>query len=143
MSNNVLEVSLQSIDDKVKFSGASRANPPVIIDYFTPIGTEEGYTPLELLLLSLSSCVSLTLASVLRNRMKRDIKSLNAKAKGYVKEVHPKVLSKIELELLIESPDAQESDIESTLVVLEEKLCPVWAMLKGNVEVETKFSIIK
>lgn len=73
--------------------------------------------------------------------MKRSIVSINAKAKGYVRDEHPKALSKIELELEIISPDAQEADVNRTLVALEEKLCPVWAMIKGNVEVETIFTI--
>lgn len=73
--------------------------------------------------------------------MKRSVSAINAKAKGYVKDEHPKALSKIELELSIESSDTQEADVEKTLVALENKLCPVWAMIKGNVEVETRFTI--
>lgn len=141
MSNNCLEITLTSMDDKVQFSAQARSNPEVIIDYFPPFGTAEGYTSLELLLCSFSSCVSSTLAIILRNQMKRNVTSITARAKGYVKEEHPKALSKIQLELLIESPDTQESDVEKTLVVLEDKLCPVWAMIKGNVEVETMFTI--
>ena len=141
MSNHFLEVALTSIDDKVKFSAQSRSNPEVIIDYFPPFGTAEGYTSLELLLCSFSSCVSSTLAIILRGQMKRSVVSIHAKAKGYVKDEHPKALSKIELELSIVSPDTQEADVEKTLTVLENKLCPVWAMIKGNVEVETQFTI--
>lgn len=143
MSNNFLEINLNSIDDKVKFSAVSRANPEVIIDYFPPFGAGEGYTSLELLLFSFASCVSATLAIILRGQMERNIASLSAKAKGYVKEEHPKAFSKIELELVIESPDAQEAEVEKTLIALENKLCPVWAMIKGNVEIETSFSIAR
>lgn len=143
MSNSFLEINLNSIDDKVKFSAVSRDNPEVIIDYFPPFGTGEGYTSLELLLFSFASCVCSTLAIILRGQMKRSITYLNAKAKGHVKEEHPKAISKIELELTLESPDAQEADVEKTLIALENKLCPVWAMIKGNVEIETGFSIIR
>lgn len=141
MSNNYLEITLTSMDDKVKFSAGARSNPEVIIDYYPPFGTAQGYTSLELLLCSFSSCVSSTLAIILRNQMKRNVTAINAKAKGYVKDEHPKAFSKMELELSIESPDTQESDVEKTLVALEDKLCPVWAMIKGNVEVETRFAI--
>lgn len=141
MDNNCLEITLTSIDDKVKFAAQARSNPEVMIDYFPPFGTAEGYTSLELLLFSFASCVSSTLAIILRSQIKRSVASVNAKAKGYVKEQHPKALSKIELELFIVSPDTQAADVEKTLVALENKLCPVWAMIKGNVEVETKFTI--
>ena len=52
-------------------------------------------------------------------------------------------LSKIHLELLIKSKDTQDSDVQKTLAALEDKLCPVWAMIKGNVEIETNFSIVR
>lgn len=143
MSDNCLEITLTSIDDKVKFSAQARSNPEVVIDYFPPFGTADGYTSLELLLFSFSSCVSSTLAIILRNQMKRNVASINAKAKGHVKSDHPKALSKIELDLFIESPDTQDLDVEKTLTALEDKLCPVWAMIKGNVEIETSFTIVR
>ena len=136
-----MEVTLESNDDKVKFVAGARSNPDLVIDYFQPFGTEDGYTPLELLLCSFASCVSSTLVIILRSQMKRTVTTINAKAKGYVKDDHPKALSKIELELFIESPDTQDTDVEKSLVVLEDKLCPVWSMIKGNVEVDTKFKI--
>jgi len=143
MNTDILEISLKSIDDKVKYSAASRANPEVVVDYFPPYGTGEGYTSLELLLVSFASCVSSTLSIILKGQMQRKITSISAKTKGYVKDEHPKALSKIELELHIESNDAQEADVEKTLAALESKLCPVWSMIKGNVEIETRFFIVK
>lgn len=140
--SNVLEIALTSVDDKVKFSAQARSNPEVMIDFFPPFGTADGYTSLELLLCSFSSCVSSTLSIILRSQMKRNVTSIKTKAIGYVKDEHPKALSKIELELFIESPDTQEADVEKTLVALENRLCPVWAMIKGNVEVETRFTIM-
>lgn len=141
MSNDYLEITLTSIDDKVKFSADARNNPELTIDYFPPYGTADGYTSLELLLCSFSSCVSSTLAIILRNQMKRNVTSIKAKAIGHVKEEHPKALSKIKLELVIESSDTQAEDVEKTLVALENKLCPVWAIIKGNVEIEVTFTI--
>lgn len=141
MSNDCLEITLTSMDDKVQFAAQARSNPEVIIDYFPPFGTASGYTSLELLLFSFSSCASSTLAIILRSQMKRSVTLINAKAKGHVREEHPKALSKIELELFIKSPDTQEADIEKALAALESKLCPVWAMIKGNVEVKTQFTI--
>jgi len=136
-----LEITLTSKDDKVKFAAGARSNPELVIDYFPPFGTADGYTSLELLLCSFASCVSSTLAIILRRHMNKTVTAVNAKAKGYEKEEHPKALSKIELELFIESPDAQDTDVEKTLAALENKLCPVWSMIKGNVEIEVKFTI--
>ena len=141
MGDNFLEITLESKDDKVKFVAGARSNPELVIDYFPPFGTADGYTSLELLLCSFASCVSYTSAIILRNQMKRTVTSINAKAKGLVKEDHPKALSMIELELFIDSPDTRDTDVEKTLAALESKLCPVWSMIKGNVEIEVKSAI--
>ena len=138
-----LEVNLQTINDKIKFSAKSRSNPEVVIDYFPPFGDGEGYTPLELLLFSFASCVSSTLAILLRGKMRRNVSSIKATAKGKVREEHPKAISEIHLELCIYSEDTEESDVNKSLAALEDKICPVWAMLKGNVEIETEYTICK
>jgi len=44
---DTLNVTLQTIDLKTKFSATARDNQEVIIDYFPPIGTGKGYTSLE------------------------------------------------------------------------------------------------
>ena len=141
MDNECLEITLSSLDDNVRFAGQARANPEVTIDYFPPFGMANGYTSLELLLISFSSCVSSTLAIILSNQMKRNVKSLNAKAKGYVRDEHPKVISNIELELFIESSDADGEDVGKALAAMENKLCPVWAMLKDTVKIAIMFKI--
>lgn len=141
MSNNMLEIQLKLIDEKVKFAANARTNPEIVIDYFPPFGTAEGYTSLELFLISFASCVSTTIVTLIRGKMLKTISGISAKATGIVRETHPKAISKIQLDLVIESGDVEDTDIQKALAVSEEKLCPVWAMIKGNVEVEIKYTI--
>lgn len=143
MGKGYLEVQLQTINDKVKFSAQSRSNPELIIDYFPPFGNGEGYTSLELLLISFSSCISTTLLTLLRAKRGKTVSSIKVNTKGILREEHPKALSHIQLELTIASEDLHESDIEQALAVSQEKLCPVWAMIKGNVEINVKYSITR
>lgn len=134
---------MELINQKVKFSANARSNPELVIDYFPPIGEGEGYTSLELLLCSLSSCISSTVLSLLRARMRRTISALNATATGIVREEHPKAFTHITIELNITSPDVEESEMKTVLAIAEEKLCPVWSMIKGNVEVAVNYQISK
>ena len=143
MNKDYLEIKLQSIDDKAKLSASSRENPELIVDYFPPIGTGQGYTSLELLLISFASCISTTLVALLRAKMKKNVSGITAIAKGAVKEEHPKALSHIQLALTIQSDDITEADVKQALAVSEEKLCPVWAMIKGNVTIDVSFAIHK
>ena len=84
--DNVLKVELQLIDEKVKFLAKARTNPELVIDYFPPFGTGEGYTSLELLLASFSSCVSTTVLTILRAKMSKTISVLHVTANGTVRE---------------------------------------------------------
>ena len=136
-----LMVKLQSIDDKAMYSATARENPAIVIDYFPPVGTGKGYTSLELLMASFGSCVSTTLLSVLRYKKKKIVSDISAEVEGTVREVHPKALEHILLRLKIKAKDLTETEVRETLIVLEEKLCPVWAMIKGNVTVSVEVEI--
>lgn len=141
MNNEFLETKIRLIDGKAKLSGTARENPEVIMDYFPPIGSGEGYTSLELFLLSFSSCVSTTLMALLRNKIRKTVVALEASTKGTVREEHPKSLSHIDLELRIVSSDVQDEDIQKVIAAAEEKMCPVWAMIKGNVTSHISYTI--
>jgi putative redox protein len=143
LEKDCLEIHLHTADDKVKFVSGARENDPITVDYFPPIGNGEGYTSLELLLISFSSCVSTTLLTILRAVLHKQADSLKATATGTVRNDHPRSLSHIRLEMSLESRDAREADVKKAIAMAEGKLCPVWAMLKGNVEVSVSCTVIK
>ncbi len=138
---NTLTVKIQSIDDKVMFSATARENPEVVIDYFPPIGTGRGYTSLELLMASFGSCVSTALLTLLRYRMKKQVNGISVEMKGTVREEHPKALQHILLALKIKAKDLLEAEAREALQIAEDKMCPVWSMIKGNVEVDIEIEI--
>jgi putative redox protein len=141
MEKGYLEINLRTVNDKVRFMANSRSNPEVAIDYHPPIGNDEGYTSLELLMISFSSCISTALLTLLRAGMHRKINSLDVNARGIERTEHPKCLSNIHLDMTFVSPDAEDLDIKKAIALAEEKFCPVWAMIKGNVEVSVSFTI--
>lgn len=94
-----LEVNLRNVNEKVKFEAHAGERPKISVDYFPPVGSGEGYTSLELLLVSFGSCVGTTLLGVLRAHMHKNIVSLSVNAKGTMREEHPRKLSHIKLEL--------------------------------------------
>lgn len=136
-----IAVSVELTNEKVRFVGTAKANPPIYCDCIPPIGDGEGYTGLELLLVSLAVCSSTTVVSLLR-KMRRSITGFDVQARGIGRDQHPKTFEKIFLEFVLHSPDAQEADLHKAIQLTEEKFCPVWSMLKNNVEVIPSFSII-
>ena len=106
MGRDHLEVRLRTVNDKVRFSATAGENPEVLVDYFPPFGDGEGYTSLELLLISFASCASTSVVGYLRSVLKKNVASLQAKAEGAVRTDHPKALANIDLVLSIRSEDA-------------------------------------
>lgn len=140
---DTLTVNMKTIDEKTMFSATARENPEIIIDYFPPIGTGKGYTSLELLMASFGSCVSTTLLSLLRFRMKKKVDGVDVKVQGTVREEHPKALQHILLTLNLKSKELSKAEALEALKVAEEKICPVWSMIKGNVDVDVDINIVE
>lgn len=138
---DTLTVKLQTIDEKTMFSAMARENPEIIIDYFPPIGSGKGYTSLELFMASFGSCVSSTLLSLLRYRMRKKVDGVVVEVQGTVREEHPKGLKHILLSLTFKSKELSKAEALEVLKVAEDKMCPVWSMIKGNVDVDVKIEI--
>ena len=135
-----LTASVKLVNEKLLFSGLVEGNEPVSIDYIKPLGDDMGYTSLELLLLSLSSCVGSAVLTFLR-KMNRKVSGCEIHAHGWRREEHPTGFNKIELGIVLISPDATPADMNKVIALAEDKYCPVYSMIKGNVEVAITFTI--
>ena len=144
MTDKSIEVkaSLHLLNNRLHFEGTADENQPISIDYIPPFGDNLGYTSLELLLLSLSSCVGSSVLVFLR-RMKKTITGFKINATGIRKEEHPTGFKTIQLEILLTSTDTSHEELEKLLKLAEETYCPVWSMLRGNVEIEIHSKIIQ
>ena len=138
---DTLNVKLQTIDEKTMFSATARENPEVIIDYFPPIGSGKGYTSLELFMISFGSCISSTLLARMRYRMKKRVDGVAVEVEGTVREEHPRALNHILLNLTFRSKELSKTEALEVLKAAEDKMCPVWSMIKGNVDVDVNIEI--
>jgi putative redox protein len=131
-----LEAKLVLLNNKLHFNGTVEGNQPISIDYIPPIGDGLGYTSLELLLLSFASCLGSALLTFLR-RMQKNITGFEIKANGVRNTEHPTGFKTITLEIIIKSDNTTEVEVIKLIKMAEETYCPVWAMVKGNVKIET------
>ena len=74
-------------------------------------------------------------------KMKKTISACDISAKGIRREEHPTGFKTISLFITLSSPDTSSDDFNRVLKLSEETYCPVWAMLKGNVEVIVNHAI--
>ena len=100
MAEQIEEVRVNLINDRVKFTGVSVSNPdsPIAFDYKPPIGDGEGYNGLELLLMSLGGCSATAVVFLLR-KMGKTVSGLEVKAKGIRTEQPPIKFEKIFLQI--------------------------------------------
>lgn len=120
---------------------AGRAGTTVDLDFAAegePIG---GYTPMELLLASLSGC-SGQVAVGLLTRMGQEVRDLVIHAKGTKKEIHPAVFTSIELEFEFRGGKLDAASVEKALALSEERYCPVWAMLKAASPIKAIYRLL-
>jgi len=137
-----LEANLVLMNNKLHFRGTVEGNDPISIDYIPPHGDGLGYTSLELLLLSLSSCIGSGLLTFLR-KMRKTILDFEIHTKGLRREEHPTAFKTIIVTIKIASPDITEAELTRLLALQEETYCPVWSMIKGNVDIQVHFILSK
>ncbi len=136
-----LSMTVELVNDKVRFSGSTRGLPPVSADYFPPLGDGQGYTGLELLLLSLAACSGTAILPLLR-RMGKTVAGLRVSAAGKRRDRHPTSFERIDIEFLLASPDATLADLQKAVAMAEGTICPVWAMLKGGCEIVPALRVV-
>jgi len=138
--NKELSASITLVNDKLKFSANVEGNPPFPIDYIPPLGDNLGYTSLELLLLSLSSCVGSAVLTFLR-KMNKTIETCVISSNGIRNDEHPTGFREIYTLIEIKSSDVTVEDMNKVIQLAEDKYCPVYSMIKGNVSVNINFKI--
>ena len=128
-----LTALLNLVNDRLQFEGLVEGNSPISIDYIPPFGDNLGYTSLELMLLSLSSCVGTALLVFLR-RQGKVIEQFSIKSDGTRRQTHPTALEEIHLYINIKSSNLTSEEFEKTLTMVE-AACPVWYMIKDKTRV--------
>ena len=128
-----LTTTLKLINDRLHFEGVAEGINPISIDYIPPFGDNLGYTSLELLMLSLSSCVATALLVLLR-RQGKNIGSFSVKSEGTRRQSHPTALEEIHLYIDIKSDNIETGEIEK-VITMSESICPVWYMIKDKTRV--------
>ena len=136
-----LEVTVRSTNERLGYVGGLRSLHPIDIDYVPPLGDGRGYTPLEMLLMSLAACSGGTIGLLLR-KMGKTVSDIAVKAQGNRREQHPTSFRDIRLEFTVTSGDVRDADMQKVIKLAEESVCPVWAMVKGNAEITTAYRIV-
>jgi putative redox protein len=135
-----LKVVVGGLQGKMHLTGKGHTPHEVPIDYPPPLGEDTGFTSLELLLTSLASCSAHSVQYALSSQGK-NLRGIEVQAVGQRRmDQHPTVLVRVDLHYLLRGESLDASCVEKAIRLAEEKLCPVWAMLKSSVQIAWTYS---
>lgn len=142
MSLPPFEMELELTDQKVNFKAVSKLHPedPVSFDYPPPLGNGDGFLGLEMLVMSFAGCVSTGIVALLR-RTGKSILGYKMNVRGFRCE-QPLSLEKIHFEVIVESGDLTDEELQNTIKTAEQ-ISPVWIAIKNNVQVTPEYQIIR
>jgi putative redox protein len=113
----------------------------VVADYPLEQGqASAGMKPLELRLASLAACAGSVVALLLR-RMGQPVARLEVVARGNRRDQHPTLLTDVSVKFLVHGAGVDAEAVSKAIVQADEKLCPVWAMLKPNTAITTSYIV--
>jgi putative redox protein len=136
MENKAYKGTIKLIDDGVKFDCAILGKEPIMVDYFPPLGTGEGYTSLQLLLLSLGSCLATTVKVLIVNKLQKKVDDLTVSFQGGRREEHPTVFSKIRLEIGVSCAGLKQEALDNIIEYGKQSICPVLAMINSGTDIK-------
>jgi len=120
---------------------ASDGQFDMLMDYPLDSGdTGAGPTPLTMLLASLAAC-SLNSVLVVLKRTHQPLAGLEVEARAIRSNKHPTVLTGISLEFTVTGKGVDSDKVARALQMSEERLCPVWNMLKAGTPIKASFHL--
>jgi putative redox protein len=111
------------------FESEGRKDFGVVLDSRPEVGGEhKGFTPTELLLVSLAGCTGMDVLSILKKK-RQDVQGFEVITRGKRGEEHPRVYTEIQVEYVVRGRNIDPKAVERSIFLSEEKYCPVGNML--------------
>lgn len=118
----------------MRYESAVRDYPAIVTDYPLPVGGDEGPTSLELLLVSLATCVGGAVSHVLR-KAGLSFEALSVRAAGVRRSEHPTYFKALTLEIDVAAENLTEGQMVWAVKLAEREISPVWNLVKKTVPV--------
>jgi len=103
-------------------------------------GDEDGFRPLELMLVSLAGCTAMDVISILQKKRQQVI-DFSVQADGDRSDEHPRVFTRIRLHYSVRGRGIDPAAVARAIELSETKYCPAQAMLRPGVVLESTFEV--
>ena len=126
---------------RMSFDGKSDSGFSVSLGTSPEVGGDnDGFRPLELLLIGLAGCTAMDVISILQKK-KQEVTGFEVQVQSEQAADHPKVFTHILIEYIVEGKNIDQSAVERSVQLSTEKYCPAHAMLRQAVAIESKITI--
>lgn len=131
---NTVELSAQWTGDELSCIGTDRQGKQI------KMGGKDGYSPGEVLLLSLASCMMLDVVNILQKR-RQHLTDVSIALKAHQPEKYPMPYKVVEVVLTIVGENISEQVVQKAIELTETTYCTVGLSLKEPVEIQTTYRI--
>ena len=103
-------------------------------------GHDQGYRPLEMLLLGLAGCTAMDVISILKKK-KQAVTAFEVEVEGIQVEDHPKYYGTINLVYRVTGQDVDPAAVARAIELSETKYCGASAMLREKAQINSRYEI--
>ena len=105
-------------------------------------GANDGFRPMELLLVALAGCTAMDVVSILQKK-KQQLTAFEVRTHGDRAEQDPKRFTGFVVEYVVTGTGVDHAAVERAVELSETKYCSVMATLRGAGPVERKITILE
>ncbi len=105
-------------------------------------GDEDGFRPMELLLVGLAGCTGMDVISILEKK-RQEVTAFEVRVHGDRAEDHPRIFTHIVIEFVVSGRNIDPAAVERAVELSATKYCSAQAMLSKAAQIEHKITIVE
>lgn len=105
-------------------------------------GDDDGFRPIELLLVGLAGCTAMDVISILEKK-RQDVTGFEVHVNGERAADHPKVFTDIVIEYVVTGRNIDPAAVERAVELSSTRYCSSHAMLEKAAKIESKITILE
>lgn len=126
---------------RMSFTGSADSGFTVPLGAVEAVGGDnDGFRPLELMLISLAGCTAMDVISILRKK-KTEVDVFEVKVSATRADQHPMVFESAEIEYILKGKEIERTAVERAVELSETKYCPAQAMLGKTIKISHRITI--
>jgi putative redox protein len=138
----MIEAKVTLVKD-MQFTGKATSGHTLTMDADeTAGGSNTGFRPMELLLVSFGGCSGMDVISILRKK-RQPVAGLEINVKGEKTDTNPKIYKEVHIEYVVKGKGVEKEAVERAIALSLEKYCSVGATLAKAGTITHSYRIVE